>query len=119
MNETKLNNPNKVTPEETTEYRFKNNIMLRIPNESNLLVATHNVRGITNKTKQFSIINEYKTLELDIIGLSETNLKPEDAKYFHKHNSAHYRYYFSKIRHQMIGSGVGLLIKEEIAKYVY
>src|SRR3989337_4597039 len=103
---------------ETIEYEL-NNIKLKIPKNSQLTIATHNVRGINKKTKQFSIINEYKTLNLDIIGLSETNLNANDAKHFSHHNSAHYRYYFSKTRNQMIGSGVGLLIKEEIAKYVY
>src|SRR3990170_1156173 len=103
---------------EILEYELKN-VKLKIKKDAQLTIATHNVRGFNKKTKQFSIINEYKSLNLDIIGLSETNLNTADAKHFHRHNSAHYRYYFSKSRNQMIGSGVGLLIKENIAKYVY
>ena len=104
--------------DEILEYELKN-IRLKLKKDAQLTIATHNVRGITKKSKQFTIINEYKTLNLDIIGLSETNLEPKDAKYFHKHNSAHYRYFFSKSRNQMIGCGVGLLVKNEIAKYIH
>ena len=115
--QTNENNIN-TSDDQIIEYELKN-VKLKIKKETQLTIATHNVRGIIKKTKQFTIINEYKSLKLDIIGLSETNLNNEDAKHFHRHNSAHYRFYFSKSRKQMIGSGVGLLVKEDIAKYVY
>src|SRR3989337_400368 len=108
----RLNNNNINTSDsDIIEYELVN-VKLKIKKDAQLTIATHNVRGLNKKTKQFSIINEYKTLNLDIIGLLETNLNATDAKHFHRHNSKHYRYYFSKSHNQMIGSGVDLLIKE-------
>jgi len=48
-----------------------------------LTIATHNVQSISNNIKQNQLIQHLQLNNIDILGLSETNLKPIEAKHFH------------------------------------
>ena len=50
-----------------------NDFHLPLPTPPSISFATHNVRSFTNVAKQTSIIELYSSLNLDIIGLQETN----------------------------------------------
>ena len=84
-----------------------------------LTIATQNVQSISNLIKQNQLIQHIKLNTIDIMGISETNLKKQEAIHFHLHNSADYTYFFSSSKDHHIGSGVGLIIKKDISMHIF
>ena len=84
-----------------------------------LIIATHNVQSISNHIKQNQLLQHIHHNNIDILGVSETNLKPLEAKNFHLHNNSEYTYFFSSNKEQTIGSGVDLIVKKDIAMHIF
>ncbi|CAH1771510.1 7160_t:CDS:1, partial [Entrophospora sp. SA101] len=69
-----------------TQINFNNNEN-NIEIDGNLLkIANHNVMGMKDPVKQEQIINTIETLQLDVLGLSETNLNNRTASHIYKNN---------------------------------
>src|SRR6185436_9690786 len=94
-----------------------------------LKIATQNIRGITNITKQIDWLNFCEEKDFDIVGLTETWAKEENCKYIFKNdtikkilrkdkNTDEYKYFWAN-GEQTNGSGVGIMIKKTWAKHVY
>ena len=66
-----------------------NNISDNI-NYTYLKIGTHNVRGFNLETKQREFFDEYNSLNLDIIGITETKLSNTQSKYM-MNNNKHYK----------------------------
>ncbi|HXT83479.1 MAG TPA: hypothetical protein VN704_03975 [Verrucomicrobiae bacterium] len=62
-----------------------NNISDNI-NYTYLKIGTHNVRGFNLKFKQREFFDEYNSLNLDIIGITETKLSNTQSKYTMNNN---------------------------------
>ena len=84
-----------------------------------LTIATHNVQSISNHIKQNQLLQHMLLNNIDVLGISETNLKLQEAKTFHLHNNSDYTYFFSSNKEQPIGSGVGLIVKKNIAMHIF
>ena len=68
--------------------------------------------------KQLQIIHEVYLNNIDILGLTETNLPSQSIKYQKSYLPKEYIYFFEfSTSHK--GSGVGLCLKQHIADYVF
>src|SRR5438132_9563033 len=67
--------------------------------------------------KQIQIIKEIKNNKIHIMGISETKLNYNNAKFLYK-NETEYQAWFSKEKTNTMGSGVALIIHNNIAKHV-
>ena len=84
-----------------------------------LTIATHNVQSLSNNIKQNQLIQHLQLNNIDILGLSETNLKPIEAKHFHLHNSQDYIYFFSCSTNNHVSTGVGLIVNKNISMHIF
>src|SRR6266480_2070756 len=82
-----------------------------------LRVVTHNVQGLTDLTKQKQLLDTLHLDHIDIIGLFETKLNTTASKYIFRNNK-HYKAFFNNDSDSPMGSGVGIIISNEYAKYV-
>ncbi len=83
-----------------------------------LKVACHNVVSFVNPTKQNQVIQEALLNNIDILGLSETNLPSASTKFQKSHLPDDYTYFFASDK-QHKGSGVALCVKSAIADYIF
>src|SRR6266498_402368 len=81
-------------------------------------IANHNVMSFVNSTKQNQIIQEALLNNIDILGLSETNLPFEDTKFQKSHLPEDYVYFFESTKLHK-GSGVGLCIKKALSNHIF
>ena len=70
-----------------------------------LKVTCHNVISFVNPTKQNQVIQEALLNQIDILGLSETNLPTASTKFQKSHLPSEYTYFFASDNHHK-GSGV-------------
>ena len=84
-----------------------------------LTIPTHNVQSISNNIKQNQLIQHLQLNNIDILGLSETNLKPVEAKHFHLHNSQDYTYFFSCSTNNHVDTGVRLIVNKNISMHIF
>ncbi len=83
-----------------------------------LKVACHNVVSFVNPTKQNQVIQEALLNQIDILGLSETNLPTASTKFQKSHLPSEYTYFFASDKHHK-GSGVALCVKSSLADYIF
>ncbi len=83
-----------------------------------LKVACHNVISFINPTKQNQVIQKALLNQIDILGLSETNLSNASTKFQKSHLLSDYTYFFASDKHHK-GSGVALCIKSSLADYIF
>lgn len=99
-----------------------NNIDNNVAQQSQTLlpikIFTQNIRGITTQSKQLQLIHFMELNKIQILGLSETKLKDNTAKYCFKQHKD-YITYFDNNSTTPHGTGVGLIIHNTIAKYVH
>ena len=87
------------------------------------IVASQNVRGLLNVTKFNSILSDFITHDIDIIGLQETHLSPVAGKCAFKNymssiaTSYTYHAYWS-FDQQDRASGVCLIIAQHVSRFV-
>ena len=88
-------------------------------NKYRLTISTHNVQSMNNPIKQQHIIQHMDLNNIDILGISETNLPYNSSKLIHRHNNQEYKYFFTSNKLKVTGSGVGLIIKNDIATHIF
>jgi exonuclease III len=76
---------------------------------SRIIIATHNVRGITRITDQSIMIEEIHKKNISIFGLSETKLTTSNPGFAFRNNN-YYQSFSSAGQTNPYGSGVLLLI---------
>jgi exonuclease III len=81
--------------------------------------ASHNVRSFNNPAKQNYLISLYKSHDLDIIGLQETNFKSITSSLLNQ-SFSNFTSFTSKYQEsQTSGFGVSLSFSKKLAKYVF
>src|ERR1044072_4134068 len=83
-----------------------------------LSIAHNNVISFSDYTKRFQIINEALSNNIDILGLSETNLTSKQSKFIHKEILPNYYSVFNSAPDKYKGTGVAILLKPSIASHV-
>ncbi len=74
--------------------------------------------SFVNPTKQNQVIQEALLNNIDILGLSETNLPFGDVKFQKSHLSDDYVYFFESAKlHKDLG--VGLYIKKALSNHIF
>src|ERR1044071_162410 len=71
-------------------------------------IATNNVRGLCETTKQQQLMTFIETNHIDIMGVSETKLHSRTAEFIYKHNDSYLSWWNCNNDNQF-GSGVGLI----------
>ena len=95
-----------------------------------LSIAHNNVISFSDYTKLFQIINEALSNNIDILGLSETNLTSKQSKFIHKEMLPNYYSVFNSAPNKCKGTGVAILLtpsitshviksKENLGRYIY
>ncbi len=104
-----------------TNYFFShdNSLLQSLTSNSYLLIITqHNVVSFHNYMKQLQIIHEVYLNNINILGLTKTNLLSQSIKYQKSYLSKEYIYFFNSSSSYK-GSGVGLYVKQHITDYVF
>src|ERR1044072_10040888 len=96
----------------TDNHSFKNNTISKsyIP-QSTISIASHNIISFTDYTKRLQITNESLYNNVDILGLSKTNLTSKQSKFVKKEFLPNYNSYFSSSTNKCKGTGVAILLK--------
>jgi exonuclease III len=80
-------------------------------NYDNLKIAFHNINGIKNNQHKFLELIEYsKEHSFNIIGITETNTKEREAKYFGNLGTDYNSWWTSAEEGKHKGSGVGIIV---------
>ncbi len=118
--DTNTNNHNQNNKKlKSSNYSYTSPFVSSLNNNPHILkVACHNVVSFVNTTKQNQVIQEALLNNIDILGLSETNLPTASIKFQKSHLLADYTYFFASDKHHK-GSGVALCVKSAIADYVF
>src|SRR6266496_1798937 len=93
-------------------FRLDNNT------DSLLRFATLNVRGLNDTDKQDTLIDMIQDLKLDVLGISETNLKASASKHFSNRLNNHVFYSTAADDDKLLGIGTGLIISKELNRHV-
>jgi exonuclease III len=80
-------------------------------------IMTHNVQGLNTTIKQKQILDMMTSHHVDILGLSETKIKTSQSKIINR-LSNNFVTYLNNDSHTPNGSGVGIIISKDYAKYV-
>jgi len=99
-----------------------NNISLTfslLSNPDSLNVATHNIVSFNDPIKQEQIIHNCTLNNIDILGISETNIPNDHIKHINKSLDKTYTYFFNSARSKCRGNGVGLIINSSIASNIF
>jgi len=88
-----------------------------INNHFPLKIATFNVNGLNDSTKQQLLLNTIELQNIQICGVSETNLNEHSSKIIYKKND-NYRAFFTSNQSNVRGSGTGIVMTKDLAKYV-
>lgn len=83
-----------------------------------LHIASQNIRGLSDPTKQQHVLNMVNMRKIDIMGFSETNLSHNLAPHVFN-NLSNYRAIFHSHKTHSHGSGVGLLIHQDYARFIH
>src|SRR5579871_4734631 len=106
QNKTKIKNNKTLNKNENTQDK---SLTFRI--------TTLNVRGLNNKSKQTLLIDHMEEYNIQIMGVSETNLSEKTSKLIYDRNRI-YHAYFAADDEQSRGAGVGIIITKQYNKYV-
>ena len=83
-----------------------------------LHIASQNIRGLSDPIKQQYVLNMVNMRKIDIMGFSETNLSHSLAPHVFN-NLSNYRAIFHSHKTHSHGSGVGLLIHQNYARFIH
>src|SRR5256714_1656490 len=83
-----------------------------------LHIASQNIRGLSDPTKQQHVLNIVNMRKIDIMGFSETNLSHNLAPHVFNNLSNYHAIFHSHKTHPH-GSGVGLLIHQDYARFIH
>ena len=87
--------------------------------EFELKLACHNINGLkSNNQKLLHLLTWAKEKEIDILGVTETNLSDKEGRYILTPDSSFKSYWTSSSPNKKKGSGLGVLISEKIQKYI-
>src|ERR1044071_2221890 len=92
-----------------------------VPNSNNnsfFQIATHNVRGLKDATKQKNLLHTIELNNIDILGLSETNLAGKKAIFAFRNLENYTSYFDGDDSDNYRGQGVGLILHKSFAKHV-
>src|ERR1043165_8429318 len=81
-------------------------------------IASQNIRGLSDATKQQHVLNMINMRKIDIMGFSETKLTHKQAPHVFN-NLPNYRAIFHSHKTHTSGSGVGLLIHKDYARFIH
>jgi len=84
---------------------------------SRVIIASHNIRGITRTTDQEVVLEEIHQRNIGILGLSETKLTTNNQDFAFKDNN-YYQSFSSAGQDRPYGCGVLLLVRKDIGKYI-
>src|ERR1044072_1023926 len=103
----------------TNTHSFNNNLNSNSSiSQSTISIASHNIISFTDYTKRLQIINESLHNNVDILGLSETNLTSKQSKFVKKELLLNYNSYFSSSSNKCKGTGVAILLKPTLNAHV-
>src|SRR6266511_5923890 len=114
----KLRSSNNTFKDDTNDAHLYDYTYSLIHNENILKFGTHNVQSFHNKVKQQQILNTIDTLNIDIFGISETNLTDKHVKHVARSLDKSYDYFFSA-GERRLGCGVGIIINKSISQHVF
>jgi len=114
----KLRSSNNTFKDDTNDAHLYDYTYSLIHNEDILKIGTHNVQSFHNKVKQQQILNTIDTLNIDIFGISETNLTDKHVKHVARSLDKSYDYFFSA-GERRLGCGVGIIINKSISQHVF
>src|SRR3989337_2825244 len=106
----KSGSSNNIYKDDTNDHHLYDYTYSLLQNNNILKIGTHNVQSFHNKVKQQQIINTIDNLQLDILGISETNLTEKHIKHVIRSLDKSYDYFFSAGEYRL-GSQVGIIIK--------
>src|ERR1043166_10172331 len=105
------------TPTDT--HSFNNTLISKsLTSQSTISIASNNVISFTDYTKRLQIIHESLHNNIDILGLSETNLTSKQSKFVKKEILSTYNSYFSSSPNKCKGTGVAILLKPTLNAHV-
>src|SRR6266511_1172468 len=87
-------------------------------NNQLLHIASQNIRELSDPTKQQHVLNMVNMRKINIMGFSETNLSHNLAPHVFN-NLSNYRAIFHSHKTHSHGSGVGLLIHQDYARFIH
>ena len=99
-----------------------NNILLTsslLSNPDSLNIATHNVVSFNDPVKQEQIIQNCILNNIDITGISETNLPNDQLRHINKSLDKTFTYFFNSARSKCRGNGVGILVNSSLASHIF
>src|SRR5687767_9148851 len=103
------NNNNNINSLISSSLLSLNSNSQSVPNFNNnsfLQIATHNVRGLSDPTKQQNVLHTIDLNNIDILGLSETNLAGKKATYLFRNLENHIAYFDGDAYDHCRGQGV-------------
>ena len=80
-------------------------------------IATNNVMGLNDPTKQLQVMNYIYENKIDFFGLSETKLSSKSAELLWKRDPTYTSWWNCNVESPW-SAGVGLVVKNEYAKFV-
>src|SRR5688572_4931830 len=99
-----------------------NNISLTsslLSNPDSLNIATHNIVSFNDPIKQEQIIQNCLLHNIDITGISETNIPNDHIKHLNKSLDKTFTYFFNSARSKCRGNGVGIMINSSLASHIF
>src|SRR3989337_2182094 len=99
-----------------------NNISLTsslLSNPDSLNIATHNVISFNDPVKQEQIIQNCVLNNIDITGISETNLPNDQLRHINKSLDKTFTYFFNSACSKCRGNGVRILINSSLASHIF
>src|ERR1044072_8339139 len=101
------------TPTDNHSFNNKHNFTSST-SQPTIFIATHNIISFTDYTKRLQIINESLSNNIDILGLSETNITSKQSKFIKKELLPIYNLYFSSSTNKCKGTGIAILLKPHL-----
>ena len=108
-----------ITPSNDEHAHKQGNRSRLIPNTLNIIA--HNINGLRgNDSKLFTLIEYCKNKDVDIVGITETNLERREGEYKNANPQVNntYKSFWTTKDQKIKGSGVGLLIHNRIEKFI-
>src|SRR5688572_29388846 len=98
-------------------YNIYNNLNRNNFKDTPFKIVTQNIQGLNLPSEQQKVLNFMRINNINILGLSETKLQDRKAKFIYKNNK-YYKAYFDNDSNNINGSGVGLIVDNNYARYV-
>ena len=107
-----------ISTPETLSQKDIDNLPINIPNQPNIFkIASSNVSGFCEITKQKQVMTFIETHKINIMGLSETKLSSRAAEFINKNPSPYTSWWNCDDRNKE-GTGVGIIMNKHTAKFV-